>query len=209
MTSLDRFAARRQRVAASWLVAAVSTLVAAAFHTAAGGTTPSVVALVAALVLSGGFGMLVVGRRLSRGRTAAGVALDQVMFHGMFAFFGASTPTSMPDLAHSTTAHAHDPLLGFAVDASVATAAPAVAMIAGHLAAAIVAYALLRTGVTAVATCLAALVAALARIVEGYLAPAVPTVGRLVARGQHPEALRGTDAVRIPDRRGPPLEAVA
>lgn len=209
MTSLDRFAARRQRVAASWLVAAVSTVVAAGFHTAAGGTTPSIVAIVAALVLSGGFGMLVVGRRLSRRRTAAGIVLDQVMFHGMFAFFGASTPASTPDLAHSTTAHAHDALLGLAVDASVAAATPTAAMIAGHLAAAIVAYALLRGGVTAVATCLAALVAALARIVQGDPAPAVPTVGRLVARGQHPEALRGTDAVRIPDRRGPPVFVVA
>ncbi|MDX2026616.1 hypothetical protein [Microcella sp.] len=209
MTATSALTARRQRLAASWVVAGVSTLVAAMFHTAAGGATPSLVAITAALLLSGGFGMLIVGRRLSRRRTAAGVVLDQVMFHGMFAFFGASAPASTPDLTHSTTAHAHDPLLGFAVDASVATVAPAAAMIAGHLAAAIVAYALLRTGLTAVAACLAALVAALARVVEGYLAPAVPTVARLVARGQHPEALRGTDALRIPDRRGPPVVAVA
>ncbi len=209
MTATSALAARRQRLAASWLVAGVSTLVAAAFHTAAGGSTPSIVAIVAALVLSGGFGMLVVGRRLGRRRTAAGVALDQVMFHAMFAFFGASSPVVAHDAAHSAPTHAHALPLSLGVDASVAAAAPTVAMIAGHVAAAIVAYALIRVGVAAVAGCLAALLAALARALETAVAPRVPTVGRLVARGQHPSLLRGTDAVRIPDRRGPPVWAIA
>lgn len=209
MTATSALAVRRQRLAASWLVAGVSTLVAAAFHTAAGGSSPSIVAIIAALVLSGGFGMLVVGRRLGRRRTAAGVALDQVMFHAMFAFFGANSPAVAHDAAHSASAHDHARPLGLSVDASVAAAAPAMAMIAGHLAAAVVAYALIRVGVTAVAGCLAALLAALARALQGDVAPGVPTVGRLVARGQHPAILRGTDAVRIPDRRGPPVFAVA
>lgn len=209
MTATSALAARRQRLAASWLVAGVSTLVAAAFHTAAGGSTPSIVAIVAALVLSGGFGMLVVGRRLGRRRTAAGVALDQVMFHAMFAFFGANSPVVAHDAAHSAPAHAHALPLSLGVDASVVAAAPTMAMIAGHVAAAIVAYALIRVGVAAVAGCLAALLAALARALETAVAPRVPTVGRLVARGQHPSLLRGTDAVRIPDRRGPPVWAIA
>lgn len=207
MTTTSALAVRRQRLAASWLVAGVSTLVAAAFHTAAGGAAPSIVAIGAALLLSGGLGMLVVGRRLSRRRTAVGVALDQLMFHGMFAFFGASSPVAAHDVAHS--AHAHAVPLPLGVDASAAAAAPTLAMVAGHLAAAVVAYALIRVGVAAVAACLAALLATLARAVQGVVAPRVPTVARLVARGQHPAILRGTDAVRIPDRRGPPVFAVA
>lgn len=209
MTATSALAARRQRLAASWLVAGVSTLVAAAFHTAAGGSSPSIVAIIAALVLSGGFGMLVVGRRLGRRRTAAGVALDQVMFHAMFAFFGASSPVAAHDAAHSAPPHAHTLPLGLSGDASVAAAAPTMAMIAGHVAAAIVAYALIRVGVAAVAACLAALLAALVRVLQGDRAPGVPMVGRLVARGQHPAILPGTDAVRIPDRRGPPVFAIA
>ncbi len=209
MTATSALAVRRQRLVASWLVAGVSTLVAAAFHTAAGGSSPSIVAIIAALVLSGGFGMLVVGRRLGRRRTAAGVALDQLMFHGMFAFFGASSPVAAHDGAHSASTHAHALPLSLGVDASVAAAAPTIAMIAGHLAAAVVAYAFIRGGVAAVAACLAALLAAIARVLQVYVAPGAPTVGRLVARGQHPAILRGTDAVRIPDRRGPPVFAVA
>lgn len=209
MTATDHLSARRQRVAASWLVATVSTTIAAAFHTVAGGATPSVVAIGAALLLSGGVGMLVVGPRLGRRRTAAGVALDQLMFHGMFAFFGTAGPAATQEGAHSATAHAHAVPLGLAVDASVASAAPTVAMVAGHLAAAVMAYAFIRVGVRAVATSIGALCGALARALRVYLAPVVPTVGRLVARSQHPAALRGTDAVRIPDRRGPPVATVA
>lgn len=209
MTTTSALGLRRERLAASWLVAGVSTLVAAAFHTAAGGSSPSIVAIVAALVLSGGFGMLVVGRRLGRRRTAAGVALDQVMFHAMFAFFGASSPAVAHDAAQSAASHTHALPLSLSVDASVAAAAPTMAMIAGHLAAAVVAYALIRVGVGAVAACLAALLTALARVLQVDVAPGAPTVGRLVARGQHPAVLRGTDAVRIPDRRGPPVFAVA
>ncbi|MEN9621352.1 MAG: hypothetical protein RL499_1545, partial [Actinomycetota bacterium] len=174
-----------------------------------GGSTPSIVAIAVALVVSTGFGMLIVGPRLSRRRTAAGVAADQLVFHGLFAFFGTATPVSTLEATHGAGVHAHVGAITLPGDAATSTATPVVVMIAAHLAAAMVSYALIRGGVSAVSACVAALLQILVRAVRVPLAPVAARVGRLVARGQHPAALRGTDAVRIPDRRGPPEWAVA
>ncbi|MCA1943344.1 MAG: hypothetical protein LDL15_07025, partial [Yonghaparkia sp.] len=108
MTADPRLIARRHRIGASLLVSIVATVVAAAVHAAAGGGIPSVPALVVALLLSLGLGMLAVGRRLTRGRTAVGVLIDQVVFHSVFAFFGtASVAASVVGAPLVGAGHSH------------------------------------------------------------------------------------------------------
>lgn len=199
MTPIERIADRRRRVAAAGIVAVVSVVIAAAAHAAAGGGTPSIVAIALALLIAGGIGMGVVGTRPSRVRVALGVALDQAVFHSLFAFFGASTAAG----AHAADAHAAHgaPVLDAVV---AATAAPTLAMIVTHLGAALLAYGMLRRGMSAIDAVAAALVTALARVLAPTVAlparPATPHVSPVLDA----RPVLAAEPARLPDRRGPP-----
>jgi len=205
----SRTTLRRERLVASWLVAAVSTVVAALGHVIAGGASPSLLAIAGAALLSGWFGMLVVGRRLTRARTAAGVAVDQLIFHLLFTFFG--TAPSGTATSISTGAHHHGTApvpLANSVGASTA-ALDTSAMVLNHGLAAVLAYVLLRVGVHAVARCLHTIVAAVLRLLtvpDAAVAAARPR--SIVAPFERVRPTRRT-VVLLPDRRGPPLVGLA
>ncbi|UYN84637.1 MAG: hypothetical protein KIT89_05560 [Microcella sp.] len=203
MSAPSAVAIRRHRVAASALVAVVATLVAASAHAIAGGGVPSIVAVAGALLVSVPLGMIVVGRRLTRARVAAGVALDQVVFHALFSFFGASGASTV---ASAGGHHGGHGMLEITLGAS--TTASTAAMVVSHLGAAVIAYAMLRHAVAALASIVAALGVALLRALEPELTlPPAPPPLRLRAHGHH--AAHSFDAlVRLPDRRGPPAPAV-
>lgn len=218
-------AARRTRVAASWIVALVATAVAATAHLLAGGAAPHAVALVVAVAISGFIGMLVVaGRRtgrLSHAGVAAAVAIDQALFHLVFTALGPGGPLGSTALGSTTPgsttlgadAHAvHVPLaspgLGTAVVAPLADA-PAFSMGAHHALAAVIAYGMLLRGTAALTAALTALGLLLARL----LAPS-PTLAPIPVRRAAPAAMTlGLSPAVIVlggiGRRGPPAFASA
>lgn len=211
-------AARRTRVAASWIVALVATAVAAGAHMLAGGAAPHAVALVAAVSISGFVGVLVVaGRRsgrLSRAGVAAAVAIDQALFHLVFTALGAGGPLGPSTLRSATGADAHA-LHGPLGSAGLGTAAaplaetPAFSMGAHHAIAAVIAYGMLLRGTSALTAALTTLGLLLARLLAPSPAPAPIPVRRAAIGGA---ALGLSPAVIVLGgigRRGPPAFASA
>lgn len=204
MTADARLVERRHRTAAAVLVAVVATTVAASAHALAGGGVPSVAAVGLALMLSVAIGMVAIGPRLTRTRTAIGVVTDQVVFHSVFAFFGPASVMVTHDAAHPH-AHAATSLVGVVLPS--AGAAPVAVMVASHLGAALVAYGMLRSGIRAIESVLRAVTRAVTRALrlpDGTTLPALPRAiaTSLVA------PLRSAQ-LRLPEGRGPPMLAVA
>ena len=83
---------RWARVARGWTAAAFAIVAAAVSHTLAGGSAPTPFALMVSLIIAGAVCTALTGRRLSRVRLAASVALSQALFHGLFSALG--TPVS-------------------------------------------------------------------------------------------------------------------
>ena len=78
------------RFARGWLVALFSTLVAAASHTIAGGSSPSAVSLVVALAFAGVTCVALTGKSVSLVRVASSVGVSQFAFHALFSTFNVS-----------------------------------------------------------------------------------------------------------------------
>lgn len=204
MTHDDRLFDRRARLAAAGIVAVVSTTVAASAHALAGGGTPSLVAILGALTASTAVGMLVIGPRLTHTRIVAGVIVDQLLFHALFAFFGTQAAATSSGSVHGDHANGHG-MLDLAVGLSVPVSATA--MLMSHLGAAVVAYGMLRFGTVAIAGAVRA-VALLVR--AAWVVPSIsgPRIipRRLRAHGQR-VLPRSFTLILLPDRRGPPLVA--
>jgi len=208
MSSHDRLAARRSRVAASWLVGVVSTVIAGAAHALGGGGTPSVAALATALVTSGLVGMLVIGARPSSPRILLGVAIDQAIFHSLFSFFAAAAPSpSAVGVAGLHAAHAAPVALGTpVVSAHHGASWP---MTLSHIAAGAVAFLLLRFGLDSLARALRSLALRLIALLQDALAAApLPRTPRLAPTALALPPLGGI-LQRFELRRGPPALATA
>ncbi|GAB3034874.1 hypothetical protein GCM10027052_10960 [Parafrigoribacterium mesophilum] len=135
---------RWARFARGWLAAVVSTAVAAASHTFAGGP-PSWLAIVLSLVFAGMLCVGLAGKRLSPLRLAASVVGSQLLFHQLFASIGGS--------GWAPAAHVHGAEITGALGLTVPTgssqlvsAADATWMLAAHAAAAAVTFLLLCYG---------------------------------------------------------------
>lgn len=108
---------RWARVARGATAAAFATFVAALSHTAAGGSTPSVVGIAASLLLSVAVSTVLAGRAPALWRLAASVAVSQVLFHFVFSSVGA--PVVAPHVHHverfaPEAVHAHASTMWFA-----------------------------------------------------------------------------------------------
>ena len=198
-TSLDSTArqrARARRVGSAVLVAAVSTLIAALAHATAGGGWPNAVTLLVALVLSTFLSTPIIGARVRGWRIATAVALDQLVFHTLFATIGSAT--ALPGTPH---AH-HEPLLTFALGAE--SQAIGLGMGAHHVIAAVASFALLRGGWALLGTALSAgaefLVRGFRTLVALPALPRAPHVTPTFAVPSRLEVLR----YRL-QRRGPPI----
>lgn len=203
MTPIDRIADRRRRIAAAGIVAIVSVAIAAAAHAIAGGGTPSIVAIALALLIGAVVGMGVVGARLTRARAALGVAIDQAVFHTLFAFFGASTTATGVSNEGAHVTHSV-PVLDIT---QASTAAPTLSMVITHLGAALVAYGMLRHGLAAIDAIAAALVTLLARALDpGMTVASLPSPPRPTPIADKRPGVT-SDLVRLPNRRGPPVLA--
>jgi hypothetical protein len=86
---------RWARFARGWLVALFSTLVAAASHTLAGGSSPSIVSLVIALAFAGVACIALTGKTVSLPRMGISVLISQVAFHTLFSTLSVSAATPL------------------------------------------------------------------------------------------------------------------
>jgi hypothetical protein len=93
---------RWARFARGWIAALFSTLVAAGSHTAAGGGSPSALALVVALAFAGVTCVALTGTRVSLPRVTVSVAVSQLAFHSFF-----STISAPPGGAGMPGGHEH------------------------------------------------------------------------------------------------------
>lgn len=203
MTRTDRLAERRLRLAASAVVALAATVVAAAAHAAGGGGIPSTAAVALALPISIALGMLVIGPRPSRVRLAAGVVVDQVVFHTLFSFFGAAGAGSA---THSSGAHAHHSAA--TLELSAAAESMSALMVIAHVGAAVVAYALLRWGIHSIESALRAIVVAVMQALDAPR-PLAPQLDSPAAVRQFVLPPLGGLTQRLELRRGPPLALAA
>ena len=95
---------RWARFARGWIVAAVSTFVAALSHTVGGGAVPGLLAVVVSLAFAGIVSIALSGRTLSTWRLTAAVLVSQLIFHGLFSLGSAGGTLVTTDAA---TAHAN------------------------------------------------------------------------------------------------------
>lgn len=206
MTTDDRLAARRIRVAASSLVALVAVVVAATGHAVAGGGIAALPTLVVALLIGVPVGALIVGRRATPARLAIGVAVDQAVFHLLFSVFGPESrgAASAPREHALHAAHEHVATLGsVTADAALASSA----MLGAHLAAAAVAMLVVLGGQSAIERALMTLARAISRATRRR---SIAAASERPARAAHPAARRRVVLAARPQtrpltRRGPPV----
>lgn len=91
---IDRSITRRVRVIRAAIVSGLAVLVAAISHMAAGGNTPTLLALISSTIVVMPLVMLLTSATFSVWRTFVSVALTQALFHWMFVSIGISNPVS-------------------------------------------------------------------------------------------------------------------
>lgn len=111
---------RWARFTRGWIVAFVSTLVAAVSHTLAGGAGPGVLPIVVSLAFAGMICVVLAGRTLSLWRGALAVLASQFIFHGLFSL-GESGGAITADAISTSGTHQHSLLPGI-IEATGGTA---------------------------------------------------------------------------------------
>lgn len=142
---------RWARFARGWVVAGISTFVAALSHTIGGGAAPGALAVIVSLAFAGIICIGLSGRTLSLWRVIISVLTSQLILHGLFSL-GAPGGLLQPGTAG---AHQHGAVAGALVDGAIADGAIGSAHAAGshgasmwlaHLVAAAVTIVALRHG---------------------------------------------------------------
>lgn len=182
------------------IVAAFSVFVAAVAHILGGGSVPSWVAFVLALVFASLISIPLVGKRMSLPRVAVAVTIAQTFFHTVFAVIG-----NPSNVVAATTGH-HD--LSFSVVAGSINhgAHGAMPMTAGHVLAGIITIIALRQGAAALNSIVASARRQIRRVLVVNVVPV--SISRAPAAsvfswGAIAETLHTLRSVV--SRRGPPL----
>lgn len=97
---------RWARFARGWVVALLSTLVAALSHTIGGGAAPAALAVVVSLAFAGMICVGLSGHTVSVLRLTLSVVLSQIIFHTLFSFGGAGGALTT-DAAAAAGLHGH------------------------------------------------------------------------------------------------------
>ncbi|WP_022883474.1 hypothetical protein [Glaciibacter superstes] len=154
---------RWARFARGWVVAGISTFVAALSHTFGGGAAPGALAVIVSLAFAGIVCIGLSGRTLSLWRVIISVLTSQLILHGLFSLGapggllqpGTAAAAATATDAAATGAHQHATVTGTLVDGALADGAIASAHAAGshgasmwlaHLVAAAVTIVALRHG---------------------------------------------------------------
>lgn len=183
---------RQLRLLRAASASSVATLLAAVSHTFAGGAAPHPLLVLSAAVLLLPLAAVLIGARVSKPRVALTVLVSQAAFHVVFQLLGAPTDSAV------AIGHQHGMLpLGPVSMAAV----PDLAMIAGHVLAAVATTALLWHGES------------LVRVIAGWMLALVQHSGLTVpadhrrppALASHRHPLIDTASRGAVSRRGPPL----
>lgn len=141
---------RWARFARGWIVAAVSTFVAALSHTAGGGAAPGLLAVVVSLAFAGIVSVALSGRTLSTWRLTVAVLASQLIFHGLFSLGSAGGRLAATDAVTGHASHVGSAVLlmpaGAGAGAGAMAADHGLLMTLAHLCAAIVTVLALRFG---------------------------------------------------------------
>lgn len=207
---------RWTRVARGSLAALLSTFVAAFSHAIAGGSAPSVAALSLAIAFSTMICVALAGRGLSYWRIGASVAVSQVFFHTLFSLI--ATPAAQASGAAPASHTGHDMAAMLIPTGPTASGASApgisaitvdVAMISGHVLAAVATFAAIVWGERAVRGMLCSALLRVSRF-AALLLPTPVFAPRAVRLG----SVRRIDAPAVLEvlraslwHRGPPLAA--
>lgn len=183
---------RQLRLLRAASASSVATLLAAVSHTFAGGPAPHPLLVLAVAVLLLPISALLIGARMSKTRVALTVLVGQAAFHLLFQLLGAPTGSEF------ALGHRHEML---ALGAVSIAALPDLAMVAGHVLAAVATTALLWHGES------------LVRVIAGWMLALVQHSGSpLPADHRRPTELVShrhplIDAAHgaAVSRRGPPL----
>jgi len=111
---------RWARFTRGWIVAVVSTFVAAVSHTVGGGSGPGLLPIVLSLAFAGMICVALAGRTLSLWRGVLAVLASQVIFHGLFSLGGSGGALS-PDAIAASATHQHELLPGIIEASGAAT----------------------------------------------------------------------------------------
>jgi hypothetical protein len=202
---------RWTRVARGTLAALVSTFVAAFSHAIAGGSAPSIAAVSLAVAFSVIVCIALAGRGLSYWRVGSSVAVSQVFFHTLFSLI--ATPAAHVSGA-APSAHAGHDMAAMLVPAAGAASGTSaltfdVAMVAGHVLAAVATFAAIVWGERTVRAMMSAALLRVTRF-SALLVPTPVFAGRAVRLGR----VRRIDAPATLEvlrasvwHRGPPLAA--
>lgn len=192
--------------------AVAATATAAASHTLAGATAPSLPVLALAGAFAAVVCVVLTGRRLSPLRLAASVLLSQLAYHALFLVAGSGGEVSVAGGTPSS-GHFHDSATVELIAGGggpSAHAAHSTSMLAAHLVAAVLTFAALQHGERLFWTLGATLARAVVRIVaraSALLAPSSPSIAVLGA--PEPREPRALDAVlSLLRHRGPPARAL-
>ena len=198
---------RPARVARGCAAAIVSTLVAAVSHTAGGGAFPSPLLILAGLVFSAVFCIVLVGPRVSWRRLVPSVIASQALFHLLFSTGGSQGAVLLAEggVAGHVGHGGHGMTMTSLMDYGAAPAGPPMTL--AHAVAAVVTIVALRYGEAAFWTLLDTarlMVTSVLRI----LIPLVVGTGQRRAPGASDAGAvvaRSADLVAAVRRRGPPL----
>lgn len=184
------------------MVAAFSVFVAAFAHILGGGSVPSWVALVLALVFALLVSIPLIGKRMSLPRVAAAVTIAQTFFHTVFAVIG------NPSNVVAVTSGHHDVAFSAVAGSINHGAHGAMPMTAGHAIAAVITIAAVRQGAAALNAIAASARRQIRRVLVTWVAPV--SIRRAQASivfhwGTIAETLHSLRSVV--SRRGPPIAA--
>jgi len=171
---------RWARFARGWIVAAVSTFVAALSHTVGGGAVPGLLAVVVSLAFAGIVSIALSGRTLSTWRLTAAVLVSQLIFHGLFSLGSAGGTLVTTDAASAHANHAGSIAVSALPAGTMSGTDHGLMMTLAHVVAAVVTVIALRFGERAFWGLFSTAAVALTALVKVIVLTPIPNIPRSI-----------------------------
>ncbi|WP_104162735.1 hypothetical protein [Cryobacterium sp. N22] len=201
---------RWARFARGWIVAAVSTFVAALSHTVGGGAVPGLLAVVVSLAFAGIVSIALSGRTLSTWRLSAAVLVSQLIFHGLFSFGSAGGALVTTDAATAHANHAGGISVSAMPAGTMSGTDHGLMMPFAHVLAAVVTVVALRFGERAFWGLFSTATVALKALVRVLVLTPIPNIPHAISASSAARPPRDLLVLLSPMRhRGPPVHLFA
>jgi len=171
---------RWARFARGWIVAVVSTFVAALSHTVGGGAAPGLLAVVVSLAFAGIVSIALSGRTLSTWRLTAAVLVSQLIFHGLFSLGSAGGTLVTTDAASAHANHAGSIAVSALPAGTMSGTDHGLMMTLAHVLAAVVTVIALRFGERAFWGLFSTAAVALTALVKVIVLTPIPNIPRSI-----------------------------